>query len=184
MKSFWIAIGAVILVGLVGIGQYNSLVGGRESITQSWSQVENTMQRRADLIPNLVETVKGYAKHEKEIMTAVVEARAKLGGAKTVQDKMDANDHLGAAISRLLMIVENYPQLKANENFARLQDELAGTENRIAVERMRYIESVRAYNTSVKRFPGNLIAGMFSFQPSDAYFKATEAAKEVPAVKF
>lgn len=184
MKTSWIVIGVIVLLGVFSVGQYNGLVSRQESVTKAWSQVENVLQRRADLIPNLVETVKGYAKHEKEVFTAIADARAKLGGAKSVPEKIDAHESLGNALSRLLVVMENYPQLKANENFHKLQDELAGTENRITVERMNYNETVNGYNVAVRRFPGNLIAGMFGFKANDAYFKAAEGAKEVPAVKF
>lgn len=184
MKTLWIVVGAIVLLGFFGVTQYNGMVGRQESVTQAWAQVENVLQRRADLIPNLVETVKGYAKHEKDVFTALADARAKLGGARTVPEKIEAHEGLGSALSRLLVVMENYPQLKANENFHKLQDELSGTENRITVERMRYNQAIQTYNISVKRFPGNLIAGMFGFQANDAYFKAAEAAKEVPKVKF
>jgi len=184
MKSVWIFIGSIVLAGLLVAGQYNGLVSRQEAVTQAWAQVENVLQRRADLIPNLVETVKGYVKHEKETMAAVVEARAKLGGARSVSEKIQAHQELGSALSRLLVVVENYPQLRANENFARLQDELAGAENRIAVERMRYNQALQTYNVFVKRFPTNLIAGLLGFRPNDAYFQAAEAAKTVPPVNF
>jgi len=160
------------------------LVTLNESIDGQWAQVENVLKRRYDLIPNLVNTVKGYAKHEKQVFIDVTEARAKVGGAQTVNDKVKANSELGGALSRLLLVVENYPQLKANQNFLKLQDELAGTENRISVERKRYNEVVRMYNILVKRFPTNIVAGMTGFEKRDVYFEAEEAAKEVPKVKF
>jgi LemA protein len=188
MKAFWIVLGVVVLLGIIIIGtavsSYNNLVTLNESVTASWAQVENQLQRRNDLIPNLVNTVKGYAAHEKEIFEKLAEARAQLGGAKTVGEKIKANNEIEGALSRLLMVVENYPNLKANENFIRLQDELAGTENRIAVERMRYNEVVQAYNITIRSFPSNIIAGMFNFQKKDVYFKAEEAAKTVPKVSF
>jgi len=188
MKKVWIVLGvvAVVVIMIISsvIGIYNQMVTLDESITGTWAQVENQLQRRSDLIPNLVETVKGYAKHEKGIFEEVANARAKLSGARSVGDKIQANNALDGALSRLLAIAENYPVLKANENFARLQDELAGTENRVAVERMRYNEVVRAYNITIKRFPANIIAGIFRFTPKDVYFKAEEAAKEVPKVDF
>src|SRR5262245_60885165 len=172
-----------LLVGGMLVGAYNRMVTSRETVDRSWAQVENVLQRRGDLIPNLVETVKGYASHEKEIFESVAEARGKLAGAATPQEAANANAGLTSALGRLLAIAENYPQLKANENFIRLQDELAGSENRIATERMRYNEAVRGYNTLIKRFPANLIAGMFKFGEQE-YFEATAGAKEVPKVKF
>lgn len=188
MKKSWIIIGVVVLLVLIVggscVGKYNQLVTMDESITASWSQVENVLQRRNDLIPNLVNTVKGYAAHEKEIFENVAEARAKLAGAKTINEKVLANQELGGALSRLLLIVERYPDLKANQNFLALQDELSGTENRIAVERMRYNEVVRGYNILVKRFPSNLIASVFGFEKKEVYFQAEEGAKEVPKVEF
>jgi LemA protein len=166
------------------VGIYNRLVTFNESIQGQWAQVENQLQRRNDLIPNLVNTVKGYAKHEKDVFEYVADARAKLAGAKTVNEKIGASQQMDSALSRLLMVVEQYPQLRANENFVRLQDELAGTENRIAVARQRYNETVLAYNITLQRFPGNIVAGMFGFQKKDVYFKAQEAARQVPNVQF
>jgi LemA protein len=146
--------------------------------------VESQLQRRNDLIPNLVNTVKGYAKHEKDVFTAIADARSRLAGASTVNEKVKANEQMDSALARLLVVVEQYPNLKANENFIRLQDELAGTENRIAVERQRYNNSVLAYNTMIKSFPGNIIASMTGFSPRDVYFKAEEGAKQAPKVNF
>lgn len=188
MNKKWFILGAVVL-GLLWIGscvgsQYNKLVTMNESITGSWAQVENVLQRRNDLIPNLVNTVKGYAAHEDKIFTEVAEARAKLAGATTINEKVQANSELGAVVGRLLMIAENYPDLKANQNFLALQDELAGTENRIAVERRRYNEVVQTYNILVKRFPSNVVASLAGFEKKDAYFEATEGAEAVPEVKF
>ncbi|MBD3271993.1 MAG: LemA family protein, partial [Elusimicrobia bacterium] len=151
----------------------------------SWSQVENVLQRRYDLIPNLVNTVKGYAKHERELFEQFAEARKMMAGARSVNEKMRANDALSGALSRLMVVVEQYPNLKANESFQKLMDELAGTENRIAVERKRYNDSVGVYNIMVKRFPGNIVASIFNFeQKSEAYFQADEQAQEAPKVEF
>jgi LemA protein len=154
-----------------------------EAVKASWSQVENQLQRRYDLIPNLVETVKGYSIHEREVLIEVTNARAKVGGAGTIDDKIKANNELTGALSRLLVVVERYPDLKANQNFLRLQDELAGTENRIAVERMRYNDAVKIYNQAIRTFPANIIAGMFNFKDA-AFFEAPKEAKAAPNVKF
>jgi LemA protein len=175
--------GIVVIVIVMAVGGYNSLVGKSESVDNSWAQVQNVLQRRADLIPNLVATVKGYAAHEKEIFEQVANARAKLAGAHTPSEAGAANNELDSALSRLLVIAENYPQLKANENFVRLQDELSGTENRITVERKRYNDDVRVYNQTIKRFPSNMVARMFSFHNKD-YFQAEAKAQQVPEVKF
>lgn len=181
-------IGIVIVVILLSIflsikGTYNSLVRLDEGIKGAWAQVENQLQRRYDLIPNYVETVKGYARHEKEVFLRVTEARAKVGGATSVKEKIGANNQLSSALSRLLFVVERYPDLKANQNFIRLQDELAGTENRISVERRRYNEAVKTYNVKIRSFPTNILAGMFDFTMAE-FFKVAEIAKEVPKVKF
>jgi len=173
----------VLAVGGVLVGQYNALVASNEAVDAAWAQVENVLQRRADLIPNLVETVKGYAAHEEEIFTQVADARSRLAGAATPAEASAANAGLSSALGRLLAIAEAYPDLKANQNFLRLQDELAGTENRIAVERKRYNDQVRAFNTSIKRFPTRLLAGMFGFSERD-YFEADQSAREVPKVDF
>jgi LemA protein len=173
----------VLILGAALVGQYNALVSSNEAVDAAWAQVENVLQRRADLIPNLVETVKGYAAHEKEIFTQVAEARSRLAGAATPAEAAAANAGLSSALGRLLAIAEAYPDLKANQNFIRLQDELAGTENRIAVERKRYNDQVRVFNTSIKRFPTRLLAGMFGFTERD-YFEADQSAREVPKVDF
>ncbi len=178
----------VLLVALIGIystvkGTYNQLVALDEDVKGKWAQVENQLQRRYDLIPNLVETVKGYATHEKEVLTEVTEARSRVGGAGTLPEKMAANNQLSGALSRLLLVVERYPDLKANQNFIRLQDELAGTENRIATERKRYNDSVVMYNTKLRSFPTNVIAGFFDFEKGKL-FEAPEAASTAPKVKF
>lgn len=174
---------ALLLGGSV-MGTRNELVTLRETVTALWAQVDVALQRRADLIPNLVETVKGFAAQEKEVIASVADARAALGGARTPTEKIAANTQLDSALSRLLVVVENYPQLKSNENFMRLQDELAGTENRIAVERRKYNESVQKYNTAIELFPKNIAAWIFGFQRNDAYFKTEPAKREVPNVKF
>ena len=164
-------------------GTYNQFVTLDEAVKSSWAQVENQLQRRYDLIPNLVETDKGYAKQEQNVLVEVTNARARVGGATTVPDKITANNELSGALSRLLVVVERYPELKSNQNFLRLQDELAGTENRIAVERRRYNEAVQAYNVAIRSFPANLLAGMYGFAKA-AFFEAPAAAKAAPQVKF
>lgn len=176
----------IIVVGAVWLGGlYNNLVGLDQTVKQAWAQVENQLQRRYDLIPNLVATVKGYAAHEKKIFIDVAEARAKLAGATTVNDKVQAANGLESAIGRLLAIVENYPQLKASENFRALQDELAGTENRIAVERMRYNEAVQTYNTTTRSIPTVMFVRQFGFDAEKPFFKVEkEEAKQVPKVVF
>ena len=164
-------------------GTYNQFVTLDEAVKSSWAQVENQLQRRYDLIPNLVETVKGYAKQEQNVLVEVTNARARVGGAATVPDKITANNELSGALSRLLVVVERYPELKSNQNFLRLQDELAGTENRIAVERRRYNEAVQTYNVAIRSFPANLLAGTFGFGKA-AFFEAPATAKATPQVKF
>ena len=185
---------AVVVIVILGIivlaifGQYvgvrNSLVSKNEGVKAAWSQVDIVLQRRADLIPNLVETVKGYAKQEQTVFGDIAKARSALLSAGSPQDKIKANAQLDGALGRLLLIVENYPQLKSNENFLRLQDELAGTENRIAVERKRYNDTLQDYNTYVQRFPNNIYAGWAGFKPNPAYFAASEGSREVPKVNF
>jgi len=187
-KKTLIIVLAVIIILAIGAysffaGNYNKFVSLDQAVKSSWAQVENQLQRRFDLIPNLVETVKGYAKQEKDVMVQVTEARAKVGGAGNVPDKINANNELSGALSRLMVVVEKYPDLKSNQNFMHLQDELAGTENRIAVERMRYNEAVKIYNQAIKSFPANLLAGMFGFKPA-TFFEAPKEAKEAPKVKF
>jgi LemA protein len=181
----------VIIVGLIGViffGMYistkNTLVSKNEGVKSAWSQVDIVLQRRADLIPNLVETVKGYAKQEQTVFGDIAKARSALLSAGTPQEKIAANTQLDGALGRLLLIVENYPQLKSNENFLRLQDELAGTENRIAVERKRYNDTLRDYNTYVQQFPASLFAGWAGFKPNDAYFQASEGSRVAPKVDF
>jgi LemA protein len=178
----------LVLIVLAVFGQYvsvrNTLVTKNEAVKSAWSQVDVVLQRRADLIPNLVETVKGYAKQEQTVFGDIAKARSALLSAGTPQDKIAANGQLDGALGRLLAIVENYPQLKSNENFLRLQDELAGTENRIAVERKRYNDTLQDYNTYVQQFPNNIYAGWAGFKPNPAYFTATEESRQVPKVNF
>jgi LemA protein len=179
---------AVIVVLAIALysffaGNYNKFVKMDVGIKAAWSQVENQLQRRFDLIPNLVETVKGYAKQEKDVLVEVTNARSKVGGAGTVPDKIAANNELSGALSRLMVVVERYPDLKSNQNFMKLQDELAGTENRIAVERMRYNEAVKVYNEAIRSFPANFLAGMYGFKEA-VFFEAPKDAKAAPKVKF
>ncbi len=188
MKIVAIILGVLLLLGLIVggklVGIRNDLVAQQEAIKAAWAQVDVALQRRADLIPNLVETVKGFAKQEKAVIDSVTAARAALGGARTPREKMQANSMLDAALGRLLVIVENYPDIKSNENYLRLQDELAGTENRIAVERRKYNEAVQRYNTNIKLFPNNIAAALFGFTRDDDYFQTAPAARKVPKVKF
>ncbi len=173
----------ILVVGGTLWGTYNSLVNSNEAVKSAWAQVDNQLQRRGDLIPNLVETVKGYASHERELFEKIAAARAALYSAPSPAAKLQANAELSGFLGRLLAIAENYPNLKANESFNRLMDELAGTENRIAVERKRYNDIVMEYNRKIKRFPTNMLAGVFGFSEA-TYFEADEAKKELPAVKF
>lgn len=188
MSKGLIAIIVLILIVLFAFGQYvsvrNSLVTKNETVKAAWSQVDIVLQRRADLIPNLVQTVKGYAQQEQTVFGDIAKARSALLSAGSPQEKIAANNQLDGALGRLLVIVENYPQLKSNENFLRLQDELAGTENRIAVERKRYNDALQDYNTYVQTFPNNIFAGWAGFKPNEAYFKTAEGAREVPQVNF
>lgn len=174
--------GALLLLTMSGCG-YNTMVSMKEAVDSAWAQVMNQLQRRNDLIPNLVEVTKGYATHEKEIFEAVANARSRLLAAKTRDEQIDAATDVSGALGRLLAIAENYPQLKANEQFARLSDELAGTENRIAVERKRYNDAVQAYNTYVKRLPQALYARLTGFGP-EKYFEVAASAQQVPKVDF
>jgi LemA protein len=183
-----IIIAVVLIILVISIysffkGTYNRFVDLDEGVKGAWAQVENQLMRRYDLIPNYVETVKGYAKHEKEVLIKVTEARSRVGGAKSVSEKIEANNQLSSSLSRLLVVIERYPDLKANQNFIRLQDELAGTENRIAVERMRYNEAVKKYNIRIRSFPDNILANMFGFDEAD-FFQAPEEASTAPKVKF
>ena len=184
-----VLIGAAILLAVVFGGFYverrNQMVQMQEAIKAAWAQVDTVIQRRADLIPNLVETVKGMANLERVVFSNIADARARLGGAQTPADRIAANEALGSALSRLLVVVENYPELRSNQNFIRLQDELAGTENRIAVERRKYNQTVQDYNTYIQLFPNNLVASFGGFEREDAYFRTTEEDRQAPPnVKF
>lgn len=187
LKTLLIIVGIIILIIVIPYsyikGTYNTLVTMDESVKGAWAQVENQLQRRYDLIPNYVETVKGYAAHEKEVFVKVTEARSKVAGAGSIDEKIQANNQLSSALSRLLVVVERYPELKANTNFIRLQDELAGTENRIAVERRRFNETVKVYNIKIRTFPTNIIAGMFGFEKA-TFFEVPKERQEAPKVKF
>ena len=188
MKITLIVVAVVVLILLIAGGSListrNELVVEKEAIAKQWADVDSVLQRRADLIPNLVNTVKGYAKHEEGVFTAIANARAQMAGARTSADKIQANSQLEGALSRLLVVVENYPQLKADEQFNRLMDELSGTENRINVERLKYNGAVMRYNADLQLFPKNIAASMFGFQREDAYFKADAGARTAPQVQF
>lgn len=179
-------IAILVIVGLIavfGFSSYNGLVSANEAVNGKWSQIENQLQRRSDLIPNLVNTVKGFAAQEKEVIQSVADARSKLAGAAGPAAKAEANGELNSALSRLLVVVENYPQLKSDANFRQLMDELSGTENRIAVARQDYNTAVQGFNTKIRSFPTNMLAGMMGFSAKE-YFKADEGAKTVPQVNF
>lgn len=184
----WIAIGVIALLLLVGFSSYvgakNQMVTKNEAVKSAWAQVDVVLQRRADLIPNLVETVKGIAAQEQTVFGDIAKARSQLLASTTPAQKIAANQQLDGAITKFLAVAENYPQLKSNENFLRLQDELAGTENRIAVERKHYNDSLQDYNTFIGLFPNSFWAGMAGFKRNDAYFAASEGARTVPKVDF
>ena len=188
MKILLVVVGLLALIALIIGGSYvssrNEMVRKNETVKQAWAQVDVVLQRRADLIPNLVATVKGYAQQEVKVFGDVANARAALLSARTPADKIAANGQLDGALGRLLAIVENYPNLKSNQNFLALQDELAGTENRIAVERRRYNEAIQDYNTYIGLFPNSIFARWAGFQRNNDYFAASEAAREVPKVDF
>lgn len=185
MKQVLIALVIIVAIAAIGVmGIYNSIVTKHETITAKWAQVDNQLQRRSDLIPNLVNSVKGYAAHEKTVFEEVTRARSQWANASTVDDKVKAASSMDSALARLLVVAENYPELKADQTFLRLMDELSGTENRIAVERMRYNEAVRDYNVTVRMFPGNIVAGIFGYKPATEYFKAEDKSRAVPEVKF
>lgn len=186
-RAILVVVALLLLVILLGGGTlaatYNRLVSASEQVNEQWAQIESQLQRRYDLIPNLVETVRGYVAHEQEVFTAVAEARAKLAGAATTSARVEAANQLESALARLLVIVERYPELRANEQFNRLMDELAGTENRINVARMRYNEAVKQYNRMIRSFPTVLLAGMLGFGERP-YFQAQEGAETAPRVDF
>ncbi|HBZ10633.1 MAG TPA: LemA family protein [Bacillus bacterium] len=185
-KGLGTIIGILVVLALVFVplfGSYNGFVNAEENVEQQYSQIENQLQRRADLIPNLVNTVKGYAKHEENVLGDIADARSRLIGAKTVQEQAEADASLSNAISRLLVISENYPELKADKQFTQLMDELAGTENRIAVARKDYNDQVTIYNKKVRQFPGRIVASVFGFEKKE-YFKAQAGAEEAPNVDF
>src|ERR1700688_1632922 len=188
MKGVLIALGVIVLLALILggslMGSRNELVTEREAYKAQWQQVDVVLQRRLDLIPNLVETVKGFAKQELAVTDSVTQARAAMMGAKTPADRIAANNQLEGALGRLFVVVENYPNLKSNENFLRLQDELAGTENRIAITRQRYNDAIQDYNTYIGLFPNNIFAGWAGFQRNNAYFTASESSREAPKVQF
>lgn len=188
MKRAWAAVAVLgvvaVAIGLMYVGRRNQMVVKSQAVEAQWHQVDVDLQRRADLIPNLVETVKGFAAQEQTVFGDIAKARSALLGAQSPSERIAANGQLEGALGRLLAIAENYPQLKSNENFLRLQDELAGSENRIAVERRRYNEAVQDYNTYIALFPNNVFAGWAGFKPNSAYFTATEGGREVPKVAF
>jgi len=190
-RGLWVGLGIVgvlFFIVLLVFGSYisakNQMVDKQEAVKTAWSQVDIVLQRRADLIPNLVETVKGYAKQEQTVFGDIANARAGLLNARDPQSKIAANNQLDGALGRLLVLTENYPDLKSNQNFRALQDELAGSENRIAVERRRYNEALRDYNVFIRQFPNSVWAGIAGFQVNNAYFEASEASRTAPAVKF
>jgi len=182
-KGIIVLIVVIVLIVLAIMGSYNGLVTKQENVEGKLHDIDTQLQRRVDLIPNLVNTVKGFASHETEIINSVTEARTKLAGASSVEDKANADAELSGALSRLLVVVENYPDLKSSANFIQLSDELAGTENRIAVARLDYNNAVKEYNTAIKKMPASIIAGMFNFDEA-GYFTAKEGADVVPTVEF
>lgn len=183
LKTILIIIGVILLITLPIIGSYNNMISLEQKVIVSESNIDTQLQRRSDLIPNLVETVKGYATQEKTIFTDIANARAKLAGAQNVTDKANADTELSSALSRLLVVVENYPDLKSSQNFKDLTIALEGTENRITISRQEYNSIANTYNTSIKKFPKSILAGIFRFSEKP-YYKASEGAKEVPKVDF
>jgi LemA protein len=188
MKALLGLVAVVVILALIFGGMYvstkNKIVTMDEQVKSNWAQVDVVLQRRADLIPNLVETVKGFAAHEQTVFDDIAKARTQYMNAQTPSDKIAASNQLYGVEQKILALAESYPQLKSNENFLRLQDELAGTENRIAVERKRYNDSIQAYNTFIRQFPNSLFASWAGFKPNDAYFQAPEASRETPKVQF
>lgn len=188
MKALVVVVVVIVILALIFggtfVGRRNEMVRKNETVKTAWSQVDVVLQRRADLIPNLVETVKGFAAQEQQVFGDIAAARSALLSARSPEERIAANNRLDGALGRLLAVVENYPQLRSNENFLRLQDELAGTENRIAVERRRYNETVQDYNTYIGLFPNNVIAGMSGFSRNNAYFEAAPGSREAPKVQF
>ena len=178
-----VVIAIVVLIGIMIMSSYNGIVSLSEDVDNKYATIDTYLQRRADLIPNLVNTVKGYVQHEEKIINSITEAREKMTSAKSLSDKAKANDELTTALNNLMVVVENYPDLKASQNFVQLSDELAGTENRIATARKDYNDAVQKYNAKIKKFPTKMIAGMFNFDAKD-YFQASEGSKEVPSVQF
>lgn len=176
-------IAIVVIIAIFLVGSYNGLVSKSEAVDTSFSDLDVMIQRRADLIPNLVSTVKGYTTHETEIINSITDARTKLMNASSVEEKSNANNELSSSLNALMVVVENYPDLKSSQNFIQLSDELSGTENRIAVARKDYNDAVKNYNLKVKTFPGNILAGMFGFEQKQ-YFEAKESSREVPSVNF
>lgn len=182
-KGLLIAGGMVLLLAFMYISTKNGLIRLDENINSAWSEIDNQLQRRSDLIPNLVATVKGYAGHEEAVFTNIADARSRLAGARTVEEKAAGYNEMQSALSRLLVVVEQYPELKANQSFIGLQDELAGTENRLTVARKRYNDGVRGFNTKIRSFPGSLIAGNMGFTPRP-YFEIDQGARQAPQVSF
>ena len=176
-------IAIIAIIAIMAIVGYNGMVSKREAVDSALSDLDVMLQRRSDLIPNLVSTVKGYTNHENEVIDKITEARAKLTSANSVEEKSEANNELSSSLKALMVVVENYPDLKSSENFKQLSDELAGTENRIAVARKDYNNAVKTLNTTIKKFPNNIIAGMFGFEQAE-YFEADESSTEVPSVNF
>jgi LemA protein len=187
MKPVWIVLGVIVLIvvasGGAVVSKWNQLVAMDTDIKAKWAQVDNQLQRRADLIPNLVETVKGFASQERTILGSIADARAKMAGATNVSDRITASNELSSALGRLLVVVENYPQLKSDQTFMRLMDELAGTENRLSVERKRYNDAVQVFNVTIRQFPGNLMASFLGFK-EQPFFQPPPEARQVPQVKF
>lgn len=176
-------IAIVVIIAIFLVGSYNGLVSKSEAVDRGLSNLDVMLERRADLIPNLVSTVKGYTSHETEIINSITDARTKLMNANSVEEKSNANNELSSSLNALMVVVENYPDLKSSQNFIQLSDELSGTENRIAVARKDYNDAVKDYNLKVKTFPGNILAGMFGFEQKQ-YFEAKESSREVPSVNF